>query len=140
MRQLYERLGDKQKRTLLSPDMKQKMDMFSRLTGMNDHALNRMANPKTGAQVLVPMIEKFLMGAGAVGGGIAGGPTGTALGLVAAPAIGGATARYFNKLLTSPKKREEMVQAIINGSKNEGRLKIGGEVLKGAILPALLGQ
>lgn len=123
MKTLYEKLGNKQKEVLLSPEMKQKMDMFSRLTGMNERSLTRMANPMTGQQAIPAIVSKGLAGTGGSIGAVMGGLPGAIMGAMAAPVAVGAASKGFNKYMTSPNVRESMVKSIMEGSPRDKILK-----------------
>lgn len=117
IKNLYKRLGENQRITLLGSDLNKQMEDYVRLVKMNEEPLSIMANPKTGARNL-----NWLSGLPSIIGGIGGaglhGTLGTIAGATAGLTTPGLLTRAILKpYLTSPKTREKFVQAML-GKKN----------------------
>lgn len=101
------KLGQNQKKALMpNPEERKQMDSFVNLAKMNDESLTRMFNPKTGARN-----PEFLTGLAAFSAkGIPG--------LLGAAMVG----QGASKLMTSPKIRESLINAMIKDQKMRGGL------------------
>lgn len=125
---LIDSLGVRQFKALF-PDAKfrEKLLDYGKLRGMNESALSRMANPKTGQMLGVPAM--LASQAGGVAGALTSGnlPLAAMLGL--GPPVG---SNILNKILTNPTVRKRFVDKMLKNSQNA--LK---EDLKLTGLPAL---
>lgn len=106
MATLYNKLGENQKNVLF-PDKgkKQQFEDFSNLVGKNKEAFYLMFNPKTGARN-TDLLIKIAQIMGSSAGGIPG--------LIGGIGTGAIVGRTLNKLLTSPKVRENLVKKMIS--------------------------
>lgn len=105
-RTLYNKLGDKQKE-LLIPDtkMRKSFEDYTKLVEMNIEGLDVMRNPKTGYRNLQSVLSAIQ--------GIVGYGVGNVPGAIAGLTIPGMAAKLATHVLTSPKVRQSLVQAII---------------------------
>ena len=103
-------LGPRQFEALFpDPVFRQQLLDYGRLRGMNEHALSRMANPKTGATLGAPGM--LLAQGAAVAGAASHGNLPMAAAYALGPQIG---SRYLNHLLTNPATRKNFVEKMLN--------------------------
>lgn len=113
-RTLYNKLGENQLKTLIpSEEIRNSLKKYTKSVGMNTESLETMLNPKTGQRV-----SDFIPYLGAAGGykalaGLGGPILGGAIGLPLGAIAPGIVAKGAVKYLTSPKIRENLVNAII---------------------------
>jgi len=102
---LYQNIGDSQKKALLSEDEIKYLNNYIKLIDKNNRALYLMHNPKTGYGNIA---WKSILGGAATGGHLGGIPGailgGISPGIVAKPVV---------KYLTNPKKREKIIENMI---------------------------
>ena len=114
---LYHKLGPKQRKELFGVEQNKALKDYTSLVHKNKEAFNLMFNPKTGAR-LGQLGSAYALGAGHI------------------PALigGGLLARGANKLITSPKFREKLVNAMIENKrigipKTQGALRKAGALV-----------
>ncbi len=135
---IYKKMGNEQKNVLFSPEDQKKIKEYATLTGMNDDAVNLMLNPKTGARGgLRESIKNMSIGAGggATLGGMIGGPPAAMVGGAAGLALGSGigAGKWVNKYLTDEKKREKVVQALMNPNKTKSDDKVLAELRRALV-------
>lgn len=121
MKSLYEKLGEKQKKTLIRDEkLKDELKNYSRLIDKNKESFDLMRNPKTGARNTDLLIKLTQLLGGTAAGGL-GGLLGTTVG----SAIAG---RGATKALTSEKLRNNLINAMIKNKKikSPGRQLVPG--------------
>lgn len=116
---LIDSLGVRQFKALF-PDAKfrEKLIDYGKLRGMNESALSRMANPKTGASL--GLTQLIGMQGGGVGAFLLSGNLPLAAILGVGPQVG---SNILNKIFTSPKLRERFVEKMLKNSKNASKEK-----------------
>jgi len=112
LNQLLDGLGKRQFKALFDKPMQRQLLDYQRLTKMNGEALNRMANPKTGARTNEKLnkIMTGLQGVGGLAAGLhAGGTLGGILGGVGLPLLSFIKDKALKKWLTDQVMRESVV-------------------------------
>lgn len=126
----WNKLGTKQQSALV-PDtnLRQQLNNYSQLVGMNKEALNVMSNSPTGQRLL-----DILTGGGATYGAIKGAGAFAKTAGIAGGIMGGAN--LLNRALTNENLRNNLVQKILEGGNNAPI--VGNKILGGiAGIPAI---
>jgi hypothetical protein len=115
LRTLIKQLGTKQKEALFrDPKQRQEFENFARLAGLNTESFNTMFNPHNGQRV------NDLVGWGALSGILGSGfAMGHLPGAAAAAGLAVGGGRTAQKLLTSPKVREKLVNKMLKPEDKE---------------------